>query len=222
MIAIIKNKDKTTYASPIFAIKDKGWDSEALIFNQDFTHIKMLEMWKPNRQVYIVEEENFKCKKGKWFGVDWVINDDKLINALNKQKEISIEDYPKFREYSNRPKLPEWFEVKTQQDISSLFEASFGGFHDAYFEAEDFIRKGKDIQITFQSCWEIKLTVKFIDVIEEHLIEHIGEILDSNITIEENYICWKVDCCLDDMNDEYMDEIPYIKCKKMLWHLEVV
>jgi len=222
MIAIIKDENNKKYVSKVFGIKDgkNRWFWIAL--NKDKTHIVIIEEnTDEKRKIFNLEEERWTCKNDKWQGLDWVINDNTLIQELESNKSVSIEDYPQFKEYTKEIKLPEWFEIKTQKDIDDLMCASFNGFHDAFYEDKDFIRQGLDIQITFQSCWGISVIIKFIDVIEEFKMDELDEILDSSITINQEYICWMADCSYD-KNREFMENPPYIKCKRLLWHLETI
>lgn len=223
MIAIIKDENNKEYVSQVFAIKWKGWDTEVIIFNKDFTYIKKLKMWQPRRQVFIIDYEKFDCKNGGWEGLALVVQDKDLIKNLKKNKVISIEDYPQFKEYSNKIELPEWFEIKSQKDCDSLMGVSFGGFHDSQpVRAE---QNDKELEIEFDTTWDCHITMKFIDIIDMDIINRIGLIYDSKMEIKDDIIIWTItgsqegwiDGCDWDKN---IETDPYIKCKKLLWKIE--
>ena len=82
---IIKNKDGSTYVSPIFALKYAGWKSEAIVFDETFTQIKKLHIWNTgigiHRNIFLLEND-YGFDKKDWVGLDWVINDKKLFKLL--------------------------------------------------------------------------------------------------------------------------------------------
>ena len=87
---IIKNKDGSTYVSPIFALKYVGWKSEAIIFDETFSKIKRIKLHDTRlggigRTVFVIEND-FDTSKGDWAGFDWVINDKALFKALRSKK----------------------------------------------------------------------------------------------------------------------------------------
>ena len=68
MIAIILENNEE-YASPVFAIRQAGWQTEVLAFNKERSHLRRIKMWHPRRQVFIVDWEKFDCKKFAWINV---------------------------------------------------------------------------------------------------------------------------------------------------------
>ena len=69
MLAIILENNEE-YVSPVFAIRQAGWQSEVLAFNKERSHLRRIKMWHPRRQVFIVDWEEFGCKKSVWEGYD--------------------------------------------------------------------------------------------------------------------------------------------------------
>ena len=63
MIAIILENNKE-YVSPVFAIRQAGWQSEALAFNKERTHLRRIKIWHPRRQVFIVDWERLSDAGG--------------------------------------------------------------------------------------------------------------------------------------------------------------
>ena len=223
MLAIIKDENNKKYVSKVFAIKWKGWDSEVIVFNQDFTHIKILDMWKPKRQVFIVDYENFDCENDDWEGLDWIIHDKEFMKVLTNKKSVPVENYLQLKEYAKEIKLPEWFEIKTQKDCDSLMEVSFGGFHDSQpVRAE---QNGNNLELELDTTWGCHITLKFIDIIDMDIIERFGLIYESEMKIENDCIVWNVtgwqDGWIDSFTDEDNNNEPFVKCKKLLWKIDV-
>ncbi len=222
MIAIISD-GKEQYVSPIFALKNAGWNSEVLTFNKERTHLRRIKMWRPRRQVFIVEWEKFACKKSLWEGYDWVLEDKNLFKALRFGKAVSAENFPAFKEYSKEIILPEQFEIKNENDIQSLMDVSMS-FHDAIP-----IRLEKDgdcTQIEFDTTWGCIITVKFEGVKESNLIDRIGLIYDSEIEVKEGGFVFKVTAFDTGEVGGVIDFLPYegepyIFCDKIYWSIKI-
>ena len=100
---IIKNKDASTYVSPIFALKYVGWKSEAIIFDETFSKIKRIKLHDTRlggigRTVFVIEND-FDTSKGDWAGFDWVINDKALFKALRSKRGADVESFPLFKNF---------------------------------------------------------------------------------------------------------------------------
>lgn len=223
MIAIIKNKDKTTYCANILAIKPNRVDTQVITFNKDFTHIVKLYMWKPYHQVYMIQEDNLDFSIGKWKGLDWVINDSKLLKKL-KKGIVDIKDCPKAKEFAHNVELPEWFEIKSQEDCDNLINIS-AGFHDGEpIEAKIY---ENNIELVLDRSFGCKFSLKFMDIVDMDIINRIGLIYDSEMNIQDdNIICWTVtgnqEGWIDGIDwEKHIETDPYIKCKKLLWKLEL-
>lgn len=89
MIAIILENNEE-YVSPVFAIRQAGWRSEVLAFNKERTHLRRIKIWRPRRQVFIVDWEKFACKKFAREGYDWVLQDKKLWKAVCFGKKAAL------------------------------------------------------------------------------------------------------------------------------------
>ena len=85
MIAII-SENSAEYFSPVFAIRQAGWQSEVLALDRERTHIRRIKMWYPRRQVFIVDWEEFDCKKSAWEGYDRVLQDKWPYPALPPER----------------------------------------------------------------------------------------------------------------------------------------
>ena len=221
MLAIIKNKDQTTYATNVLAVNYNYGDSQAIVFDKTFTKIIMLDMYRPMRTVYMIQEDNLDFPTGQWQGVDWVISDNELISKL-ENGSVDIKDYPKAQEYAHKVELPEWFEVKKEIDAKNLINIS-AGFHDG--EPINVTIDGNDMEIILDKSFCTKFTLKFIDIVDMDIVSKVGIIYDSEMSFEDNIICWKITGC----NSGWINKIdwdscpktdPYIKCKKFLWKME--
>ena len=223
---IIKNKDGSTYVSPIFALKYTGWKSEAIVFDETFEKIKKIKMWNSGfsgiHRIVFVLENDFDTSGGDFAGYDWVINDKALFKALRSKKGANIEDFPLFKEYCKDICVPDLFEIKDEKDIAALEDISFG-FHDSLIH--EYEEKDGSIVIRFDTTWDCYITVTFDGVVEADFKEKVGQILDSEIkktdegfsfTVLDGFAGW-IDGC------DYEAEMgePYIKCKRIFWQIEI-
>lgn len=223
---IIKKKDGSTYVSPIFALKYDGWKSEAIVFDETFTQIRKLKLWKTgigiHRNIFVIEND-YDTDIGSWAGLDWVINDKALFKALQFEKAASTEDFPLFKHYRKEITIPDQFELKTDKDISSLNDVSMG-FHDSYIQA--YTQTENEIVIRFDTTWDCHITVTFSGIIEADFEGKVGQILGSEIkqteggfsfTVTDGFAGWIDDCDYDAPMGE-----PFIKCEKIYWTMEIV
>jgi len=223
---IIKNKDGSSYVSPIFALKYAGWESEAIVFDETFEIIKKIKMWDTgfggiHRNVFVIEND-FDTSGGDFAGYDWVINDKALLKALRSKKGASIKEFPLFNDYCKNICLPDLFEIKNQKNIAELEDVAFR-FHDSFIRK--YTENGNNIVIRFDTTWDCYITVTFEEVSEADFKEKVGQILDSEIkktdegfsfTVLDGFAGW-IDGC------DYSAEIgePYIKCKRIFWQIEI-
>lgn len=221
MIAIIYD-GKDTYVSPIFAIKDAGWSTQVIAFDADYCTVKRIHMWRPNRQVFIVEWTDFEHSKGAWQGYDWIVNDPKLLHFLRRGKRVSVDQYPKFKAFMHGIDLPEWFEIKTDADITSLMQLSLG-FHDATIRQTT--QTESDMELFLDTNWGCYITLRFVNVSESENIRCVKDIFDSEMKFESDGIRWDVSGTMAIQtqgapSDKPLRD-PYIKCQKVLWKIEV-
>lgn len=222
MLAII-SETGAEYVSPIFAIRQAGWQSEVLAFNKERTHIKRIKIWYPRRQVFIVDWKEFGCKKSVWKGYDWVLDDRKLWKAVRFGKKASTEDFPHFKEYSKEIILHDWFEVKSEKDIQSLMNVSMS-FHDSIpirIETDE-----NNTEIEFDTTWGCIITVKFEGVRASELVDRIGMIYDSVLEKTARGYIWKVTCFDSGEVGGIIDFLPvsgepYIDCDKIEWNIKI-
>jgi hypothetical protein len=213
MTAIIYN-GKDTYVSPVFAIKNAGWRTQVLAFDADYRSVKRIKMWLPHRQVFIVKWTDFEHSSGAWQGCDWVVNDAGLQRLLRYKKRVSIDQYPKFKEFAHDLDLPEWFEIKTEADITSLMQLSLD-FHDATIWKRT--RTETDMELLLNTNWGCYITLRFIDVESVDGIERIGMIYDSEMELKADGIRWEITGFVG----PNLSSDPYVKCRKIVWNVEI-
>lgn len=222
MLAIILENNEE-YVSPVFAIRQAGWQSEALAFNKERTHLRRIKIWHPRRQVFIVDWEKFNCKKFAWEGYDWVLQDNKLWKAVRFGKKASTNEFPQFKEYTKEMVLPEWFEVKGKRDIQSLMNVSMS-FHDSIPTRIDKSENGTEIEFdTTRGCI---ITVKFEGVRASELVDRIGIIYDSVLEKTDGGYVWKVTCFDAGKAGGIVGFLPvsgepYIECDKIEWSIKI-
>lgn len=120
-IGIIKKKDGSTYTSPILAFKYDAYESEAIVFDETFTRIVRMDVWKKmfllgrsgHRTVFIVAND-YGVKGNEWIGVDRVLNDEKLFSVLRPRKSVSVDRFPYLSAYAKEPELPKRMQLRTE------------------------------------------------------------------------------------------------------------
>ena len=220
MLAIIQNEDKTIYTTNVLAVKyDYGY-SQVIAFNKNFTKIVRLDMYNPVRTVYMLDEDGIDFSTEDWYGLDWVVNDEKLMSKLEKGG-VDINEYPQAKQYAHKIDLPEWFEVKTDEEVKNLNAVSMR-FHDAYIT--NAVIDGNNMELELDKTFEAKFTVKFIDVIDTNIVGKVGLILHSKMTMEDGIICWRIEeyykGWVNKIKRRRPKKVRYIKCKRILWKME--
>lgn len=176
-------------------------------------------MWRLSRKVFIVKWENFPSERKGWQGHDWVIEDKKLWKKLRFRRKVSLQDFPQFKSFAQEVVLPDWFEIKDDDDIKSLMEISFG-FHDSIVTVINTV--GNDTEVEFDTTWGCVVTVRFQGVKEVYLIDQTAQIFDAEITRTDSGFVWAVDC-LDWSEDVHntLEQPPYIVCVGIKWRVAI-
>lgn len=227
-IGIIKKKDGSTYTSPILAFKYDAYESEAIVFDETFTHIVRMDVWKKmflfgrsgHRALFVVLND-YGMKPHEWMGIDRVLNDEKLFSVLRPRKSVSIEKFPYIKAYAERPELPKRFQLKTERDIDAFFEFTMA-FHDGY--VVEYKKQGEDVVVKLDSTWDCRATMTFCSVAEDGFYEgKFREIYSSDIRMEDGCFVFFIEefDWTDEEGKEEKDPPPYIKCRKIYWEAEV-
>lgn len=226
--AIVKAPDGTTYVSPILALRFDGLRSLAVGMDGSLTHVCLLKHWHADPRTHLVTRGLFLLSNeygdpsGGWVGADWFLRDEALFRHVMDGEGIPVAEDPRFAPYARPITLPDWFEVKTQQDADDLECVAFD-FHDA--TVDDLTQEGGDWVVRFDTSWECVITVRFCGVTDAWFKDVVYEILNSEITTTEEGFTFTV---LDHLTDLDQDqepplhcEKPYIQCKSILWKIEI-
>lgn len=201
MIAVIYDyKTESTYTSPVFAIKD---GAEVIAFNAERTAVRRIKVW----HVYVVSQTDgeFDGKNGKWRGYSWVIGDENLLKSLKYGKSASVEVFPEFKKYTDEIVLPEWFEVKTADDIAVLENITNLTEGELQYSPRD----GSDISVKADTDLGYYVNIRLLGVYEESPAESMDHLSDIGI---ERY----------DGSFGFIHSDKHIKCRGILWNVEII
>ena len=212
MNALILKPDNSTYASPVLAIRGKGWGEKALIFDPSFSSVSWQKIWGP-RTVFIVDYKEFEGKRGGWSGLPPVLSDGKLRRALRFGRRARVSDFPYLDQYALPPAIPERFEIRDEAGMKGL-EYLTVGFHDATPRRIQPTDCGLELEL--DTSWGCYITLLFQDVTEVRGLDHLGMIYDSEMVREQDSIRWTV------TNGYYGEEQPSVKCGRLFWTIKVL
>ena len=226
--AIVKNPDGTTYVSPLFALRFEGLSSLAVGFDESLTQVCLLKHWHRDPRTHLVTRGLFHLSNeygdpsAGWVGADWFMGDEALFRRVMDGERIPVSDDPRFAPYARPITLPDWFEVKNEQDADDLECVSFD-FHDA--TVDTLTEEDGDWIVRFDTSWECIITVRFCGVTEAYFKDVVYEILNSEITKTAEGFTFTVLEHLADFDEDQEpalpDAKPYIKCKRILWKIEI-
>lgn len=212
------------YNSIIFAVYNKGWSSEVLVFNQDYTALQFVKIWMPTRNVFIynADKKGWVTKK-KVEGYDWVLENVTIKFFKRKIDETAILD--KCRTLQSYVKDCEWFDLKNKADAESLAYASLD-FHDSY--VKEIYKEGEKLYIHFDTTWGSEILFELDGHIETNLFKDYGRIaidndfptiFDSTIIFENDLIYWVEDCSLEKVSEIRETKAHYFGAKNVKWKL---
>lgn len=211
------------YDSIVFAIINKGWASEALVFNRDFTALQFVKVWKPSRNVFIYNagKDGWVIKK-KVEGYDWILENLK-IGLFKRKIDESVLD--KCKELQATIEERVWVEIKNEADIEDLMYAS-SGFHDSYVN-NMYVDDGKQY-ISFDTTWGCDILFELDGNIETNLFESYGAItvdnkylgiFDSAMFFQNNLVYWADDCSITSFEEIQKCKAHYFCAKHVKWKL---
>lgn len=226
MIARIKKKNKSAYDTLVFAYLIDGWNTRIIGFDENFQTLEYVNMYDKtstiHQQMMIIDSGKEQwVKKDNAEGYDWIINDDVLLKLLDQGLRAPEGLLSLCLEMQKNTSVPEWFEVKDEKSLEDLMWAS-GGFHDGVIESVAV--ENRETYITM-GVWGGKIHFKLINAeLSDNCQKdygNMGEILDSNIFLEDGRIFWNDSedvSCKDDM---YVDSC-WFSATKMFWNAENV
>lgn len=211
------------YDSVVFAIYKKGWKSEVLVFNQDYTALQFVKMWIPNRNVFIydAEKDGWIIKK-KIEGYDWML--ENITRKFFKTK-INEAILDRCKGLQATVKEYEWFDIKNMTDIDGLMYAAVD-FHDSYIK--NIYTDGGRQYIHFDTTWDCEILFELDGNVETNLFQDYGhividnkyfEILDSTMFFRDNLIYWVDDCSVTSSDEIQKYKAYYFCAEKVKWKL---
>lgn len=224
MIAKIKTK-RGLYDSIVFAIFNKGWKSEVVVFNQDYSALQLVKIWQPKRNVFIynTEKDNDWIDKQKVEGYGWVL--EKITKKYFKTRINDTAILDKCETLQKTVDDCDCFDIKTKTDVDNLLAVSFG-FHDSYIK-DMYIESGKQY-IHFDTTWGCEILFELDGNVETNLFKDFGRIaigdyypliMDSAIFFENGIIHWVDDEYVQSIADLDKSKCHYFCAKNVKWKL---
>lgn len=228
MIAKIRTENGI-YNSIVFAIYNKGWKSEAIVFNQDYTELQSVKFWsrkffsyKRNIYIYNCEKDDAWVSNNKVEGYDWVLD-----NATNKFNKLVVNEaiLDRCKEMQSTVKDCDWFDIITKTDVDGLMEVAIS-FHDSYVK-DRYTQSGKQY-IRFDTTWGCDILFELEGDVKTNLFKDFGHIpvgddypliMDSTILFENGLIYWIDDQSVKNISDLDKDNFHYFRAKNVKWKL---
>lgn len=222
MIAKVRGKNDF-YNSIVFAIYNKGWKSEVLVFNQDYTALQFVKMLMPNRNVFIynADKDGWIIKK-KVEGYDWILENVTRKFFKTKINEVILD---KCKELQATVEEYEWFDIHNKADVDSLMYAACD-FHDSYIK-KIYTDGGKQY-IHFDTTWGCEILFELDGNFETNLFKDYGaividneylQIFDSTMFFQDNLIYWVDDCSIMSSDEIQKKKAYYFYAEKVKWKL---
>lgn len=216
------------YNSIVFALVSRGWirGKELLVFNQDYTDLQFVNMWRPkiNALIYNIEKDKdwIIKKKFKFEGYSWI-----LENLTRKFSKFIINDIDlnKCKELQATVENNDWFEIKNEADISGLIDVAHG-FFDASVR-DIYIESGKQY-ISFDTTWGYDILFELDGKIETNLLKGFGAIridnelhiiFNSTMFIENGFIYWVCDESVKNSMDLDKTRHYYFCANQIKWKI---
>lgn len=209
------------YDSIVFAIYKKGWSSEVLVFNQDYTDLQFVKVWLPKRNVFIYNaDKDGWITKRKVEGYDWVLKN--VTRNLFKTK-INDAILDKCKELQATVEVCEWFDIQNKGDIDALMYAA-SGFHDSYVK-EMYAESGKQY-IRFDTTWGCEILFELDGNVETNLFvdygrcviddEYLG-IFDSTMFVQDEFVYWADEYSVASFAEIQKQKLHYFRARNVRW-----
>ncbi len=213
-----------SYNSMVFAVYNKGWASEALVFSADYTTLLFVKMWIPDRNVFIynANKEGWITKK-KIEGYDWVVENVTRSFFKTKINDVILD---KCKELQAKVEEWEWFNINNKTDADNLLCASLE-FHDSYVKNmyED---SGKQY-ILFDTTWGCEILFELDGNVETNLFKNYGAtvigneylepILESTMFFQDDLIYWVDDNSVTSFDEIHEQKAHYFCAEQVKWKL---
>lgn len=223
MIAKIRTKNGL-YNSIVFAIHNKVWSSEVLVFNENYTSLQFVKIWGPETDVFIYNaDKDGWIKRGKIEGYDWAL--ENITKKFFKTKINETAIFDKCKALQGAVKDCEWFEIKNEADVKSLMYASFN-FHDSYIK--DIYTDGTKQYIHFDTTWGSEILFELDGDAETNLFKDYGRIaidndfpiiFDSTVFFANDLIYWAEDSSIETISQIRQVKAHYFCARNVKWKL---
>lgn len=222
MIAKVRSENEL-YDSIVFAIYKKGWASEVLVFNRNYTALQFVKIWIPDRNVFIYNaEKNGWIIKKKIEGYDWILEN---VNRKFFKTKINEAILDKCKELQATVNECEWLDINNKIDVDGLIYASLD-FHDSYIK-NMYTDNGKQY-IHFNTTWGCEILFELDGKVKTNLFKHYGaiakdneysEIFESAMFFQDNLIYWVDDGSVTNADEIQKKNSRYFYAEKVKWKL---
>lgn len=239
MIAKIVEKDEREYYSAVFAIYENGFDTAVIVYDDDNNRFSFVKMYGRTkliiRNVFIIDADDEEFVKDKTLiigtfkkmkhisGYDWLVENKQLFVDILNNRPVDARYTEKAAAINACISVSEWNLVKTEQDVKSLMELSWG-FHDGVIEKIGYDVETSSVEVLFSGCWGSKVTLRFQQEPAMHFTP--GEIftdfiMDSNVFFENGFVYWVDDYSVKTEEDlaKAKDAI-YFRARTLCWKQE--
>ncbi len=207
MIARVTTSDGTIYDSAIFASKYNGWHSKVIVFDQYYSKLIELPIWKAyntlalNLVIMDYDTSNWAIDSRK-FKSYWRM---KNIFSLVENQKYDAGILSEAKSIQDDIKVEEWNDVKSQSDAESFMNVS-GAFHDAYIER--LVVNNDDYEILFNTSWDKYILLKCKEVSKSNL-EELDGFFEAAVKFQDGKIALS------------FDEYKVIEARSISWKLFV-
>ncbi len=222
MIAKVRGENGF-YNSIVFAVYKEGWSSEVLVFNEDYTALRFVKMWKPNRNIFIYNADNDGfIKKKKIEGYELVLENVTKNFFKTKINDVILD---RCKELQEKVENSEWFYINNKADVDGLMYASCN-FHDSYVKTA--YQDGGKHYIHFDTTWGCEILFELEGNVKTNLFEGYGHIVidneylqiyDSAMFFQDDLIYWVDDCDITSSDEIQKQKAYYFCAEKVKWKL---
>lgn len=182
MFAKILHND-SIYYSPVFAVSMKYSYSKAVVFDESYTELIVVDIYRDNQYTtffmnydtedFSINEEGFKSY--------W--NDRNIFKTV-KNKKYSSKMLDEAKDVLRRSRQQEFAEIKSSFDLDALAINS-GSFHDGYILGMQ--EKNGILEILLDTSWGALIILKCQGIIENSL--RIGSVFSwCNMRVDDEYV----------------------------------
>lgn len=222
MFGKVRGKNKI-YDSFVFACYyDNISNSKCVVFDENYQTLVSLGLRSPKRNLWEYDYSRKDwIKKGKWEGLEFIVNNKKLLNDIENGIKIPKEILEKCLEFQKEVKIFDSYEIKTQSDIETLLDLTME-FHDSYIKK--IVKKNGKTLITIDTTWQLIIHLELKEAYLSPLFKVYygcyGEIFGSSMFFEDGKIYWVND--LVSSSKEIADDRIYFSAKEVKWRPEYV